>query len=139
MIKQTWTPYWLWEDWLNGMWSKTEFDMHKCIEFTGNHVKYGEAMKIVIEKWPNTMLNSLTNPSINKRAFLGHCAASMAIGCPEYITRMAWRELTDEQRFLADKVAQETIDKWKENYINTSKHGNSDAIPMEYQTRPQLN
>lgn len=107
------------------MWAKTEFDINKAIEFTGDHIKYGEAMKIVVEKWPNTMLNSLTNPSINKRAFVGHCAASDAIGCPEHITRLAWRELTEEQRVLADAVAQETIDEWKKKYINTLKNGSS--------------
>ena len=137
-IKQIWTPYWLWEDWLNGMWNKTEFDIDKAIEFTGNYILYGEAMKIVIDLWPNTMLNSLTNPSVNKRAFLGHCAASYAIKCPEHITRLAWRELTNEQRFLADKVAQETIEEWKSRYINILKRGSSDVIPKIYQTKSQM-
>lgn len=107
------------------MWNKTEFDIDKAIDFTGDHIKYGEAMKTVIDLWPNTMLNSLTNPSTNKRAFLGHCAASYAINCPEHITKLAWRELTEEQRYLADKVAQETIDEWKKKYENTLKHGSS--------------
>lgn len=138
IIKRVYIPYWLWEDWLNGMWLKAEFDLQTCIDFTGNHLKYGQAMKQVIVAWPNTMLNSLTNPSVNKRAFLGHCAASFAIGCPEYITRMAWRELTDEQRYLADKVAQETIDEWKENYMNILKHGSKDAIQMDCQMNHQM-
>jgi hypothetical protein len=85
------------------------------------------------------MLNSLTNPSINKRAFLGHCAASYAINCPEHITRLAWRGLTDGQRYLADTVAQETIDKWKSRYINILKHGDRDVIQKIYQTKPQMN
>lgn len=137
-IKQIWTPYWLWEDWLNGMWNKTEFDIEVAIEFTGNHILYGEAMGVVIDKWPNTMLNSLTNPSVNKRAFLGHCAASYQIGCPEHITRLAWRELTEQQRILADKVAQETIDEWREKYKNTFLLGKEDVIQMEYQMKPQM-
>ncbi len=138
MIKQVYIPYWYWEDWLNGMWSKTEFDIKLAISFTGNHKKYGNAMKKVIKKWPYTMLNSLTNPSINKRAFLGHCAASYAIKCPEYVTRLAWGELTDKQRYLADKVAQETIDEWREKYLNTLKRGNKDVISMGYQMKFQL-
>lgn len=137
MIKQVWTPYWLWEDYINGMWSKVDFDLQTVIEFTGDHLIYGAAMKEVIYKWPNTMLNSLTNPSINKRAFVGHCAVNYTIGAPEYVTRMAWRELADHQRFLADKVAQETIDEWKNNYSNILKHGKSDVIQMGYQMNLQ--
>jgi len=73
-------------------------------------------MKRVVKEWPRTMLNSLTNTSINRRAFLGHCACSVEMNIPEYITRMAWKLLTDKQRYLADKVAQETIDEWVKEY-----------------------
>lgn len=116
-IKQVYVPYWEWEDWINGMWRKLKqedepLQLQKAIEFTGDWNRYGEAMQNVINAWPRTMLNSLTNPSINKRAFLGHCAVQFAIGIPEYITRLAWRELTDQQRFDADAVAQRTIDEW---------------------------
>lgn len=116
-IKQEYVHYEKWECFINGMWrtvSKEQEDefLIKAIEFTGNHILYGNAMKEVIELWPNTMINSLTNTSINRRAFLGHCAVQYKINCPEYITRMAWKELNDSQRFLADKVAQQTIDKW---------------------------
>ena len=116
-IKQHYVPYWEWEDWINGMWRKlpkekeAEF-LYEAIIFTSNYIDYGNAMKDVIKAWPRTMLNSLTNPSINKRAFLGHCACSYKINCPEYIVRIAWKELTDNQRILADEVAQETINKW---------------------------
>ncbi len=118
---QVYIPYWDWEDWKNGMWRKLEAKeenemLQKAIEFTSNHILYGEAMKRVVLEWPNTMLNSLTNKSINRRAFVGHCACSLDFDCPEYITRMAWKELTDSQRELADSVAQNTIDNWVLNY-----------------------
>lgn len=118
-INQVWVPYWFWEDWHNGMWNKMEKEqesemLQKSIEFTGNWLLYGAAMIKVVELWPLTMLNNLTNPSINKRAFLGHCACCMEIGCPEYITRMAWRQLTDRQRFDADEIAQIVIEEWHE-------------------------
>lgn len=123
-IKQQWVPYWEWEDYLNGMWSKSkndDNDLKTAIEFTGDHLKYGSAMKEVVREWPRTMLNSFSNPSINKRAFLGHCAVCFKIGIPEHITRAAWKELTDKQRFDADRVAQETIDEWLKNYEEQNK------------------
>lgn len=119
--KRVYVPYWKWEDFNSGMWRKIPKDkegkfLKRSIEFTGDHIKYGSAMKEVIVLWKFTMLNSLTNTSINRRAFLGHCAVQYKINCPEYITRLAWKHLNEEQRFLADKVAQETIDNWIDNH-----------------------
>ena len=124
-INQVYTPYWEWEDWVNGMWGAgDETRLKEAVDFTGDHIKYGNAMKEVIKAWPRTMLNSLTNTSINKRAFLGHCAVSYKLGIQESITRMAWRQLTDQQRYDADKVAQETINDWLNDYRNKQVHKN---------------
>lgn len=122
-IRQVWVRYTDWEDFNAGMWrkaSKSEHDflLKIAIEFTGNHLLYGAAMQKVVFAWPQTMINSLTNNSINQRAFLGHCACCYEHGIPESITRQAWFFLTDEQRFLADEIAQKTIDSWKILYSN---------------------
>lgn len=117
-IKQVWVPYTEWEDWLSGMWCKVEAsevdELLKCaIEFTGDWQRYGAAMREVVFAWPRTMLNHLTNSSINQRAFVGHCAVCFKIQIPENVTRAAWKHLTDEQRLNADKAAQQAIDSWK--------------------------
>lgn len=122
-IKQRYVPYWEWEDYINGMWGKDE-RLQEAIEFTGDYIKYGNAMKEVVEAWPRTMLNSLTNTSINKRAFLGHCAVCYKLGICESTTRAAWKELTDQQRYDADKVAQETINNWLHDYRNKQVYKN---------------
>lgn len=118
-------PYYDWEDWQNGMWrsvnkveQKTLIDW--AVEFTGDHVKYGNAMSEVLSAWPNTMLHNLTNQSMNKRAFLGHCACCFSSGCPESIVRSAWKLLTEEQRVLADEAAQKHIDNWINEYKTNS-------------------
>jgi hypothetical protein len=127
-INQVYIPYWEWEDFINGMWAKgDESRLQEAINFTGDHLKYGKAMKEVIEAWPRTMLNSLTNTSFNKRAFLGHCAVCYKLGIQESITRMAWKQLTDQQRYDADKVAQQTIDKWTADYEARNKQIRSDV------------
>ena len=107
-IKQQFVPWWEWEDYINGMWRKLPKDeepeaIERAIEFTGDWLRYGKAMQSVSMAWPRTMLNSLSNKSINRRAFIGHCAVTFEIGIPEYITRLAWAELTNEQRFHADQ------------------------------------
>ena len=117
MIEQVYIPYWDWEDWKCGMWEKVNIDeekqmLERAIKFTGNHQLYGKAMREVVLEWPKTMLNSLTNVSINRRAFLGHCAVCYKINIPEYIVRAAWKRLTEKQRVLADNEAQKTINEW---------------------------
>jgi hypothetical protein len=116
-IKQVWVPYWEWEDWLNGMWKKgDESTLNEAIEFTGDHVRYGAAMGEVIAAWSRTMLNSLTNTSINRRAFLGHCAVCFKLGISEDITRQAWGFLTEQQRIEADAEATKHIKQYEETY-----------------------
>lgn len=110
----------LWEDYHAGMWrkvSKSEEDSYRqiAIEFTGDHIKYGAAMIRVSNEWPNTCMHNLTNPGINRRAFIGHAACALVINCPEYIVRQAWWKLTDEQRILADKQADIAIALWEQN------------------------
>lgn len=129
------------------MWSKvdkqTEIELlKKAIEFTGDHILYGSAMKEVAFKWKNSMINFLTNKSINRRAYLGHCAVYYKLQIPEYIVRKAWKELTEKQRILADNVAEQTIKEWELWYIRKSmnilRNGKKNAIKTEYQMKLQL-
>lgn len=146
-MRQVYTPYWKWECHKSGMWSKvdklTEQKMLKrAIIFTGNHILYGAAMEEVIYRWDNTMKHHLTNKSINRRAFLGHCAVCYRLQIPEYIVRMAWKQLTDKQRDLADNEAEINIKKWELWYTrkleNTLRNGKTDVIQKEYQMRFQF-
>ena len=115
--KRHYINYLEWEDFRAGMWGKLQKSeepemIERSIEFTGNHLIYGQAMMEVIWAWPRTMLHNLTNSSLNKRAFLGHCACCFKIKCPEYLTRQAWWELSQRQRDLADDIADKTINHW---------------------------
>ena len=100
------------------MWRKLEKSQEpefvsKAIEFTGNHILYGQYMMKVIVEYPKSCEQFLTNPSINRQAWIGHAAANIAIQCPEYLTRIAWKELTEEQRILANKQADIAIEAWE--------------------------
>lgn len=116
-IKQVFVPYWEWEDWINGMWNKgNDTQLQQSIDFTCDWEIYGKAMGEVIVAWPRTMINSLTNKSINRKAFLGHCAVCFKLGIPESVTREAWGLLTDKQRFDADAIAYKHIKHWEYEY-----------------------
>ena len=125
-MNRIYIPYWEWEDWINGMWRKLskhneEYYFNLAIEFTGDHIKYGKSMMDVVKAWTNTMLHNLTNSSINKKAFVGHCACCYKHEIPEYIVRMGWKKLTDEQRFLANIEAEKAINYWIKNLYDREK------------------
>jgi hypothetical protein len=121
-MAQVFIHYSFWEDYINGMWrniygqERDEY-LNKAIKFTGNYRLYGKWMLSVIKEWHYACLHNLTNTAINQQAFIGHCACSMAIGCPEDITRIAWHTLTKKQQDNANLKADYAIMQWNEKYL----------------------
>jgi hypothetical protein len=127
-MKKIWHHIDNWEEIEFGMWADVkdpEKHLESAIKFTGNHKLYGSYMKRVIREWPISCENSLTDRLLNRKAWIGHAACALALGCPEDITRKAWGRLTDEQRLLANKQADRYIKEWEYH------HGISDEIPED--------
>jgi hypothetical protein len=115
---EKWHPYWAWEEVKHNMWGdvshrKTWLDI--VVSFTGNASLYGEWMRRVVHEWPVSCEHSLTKTG-DKRAWMGHAAVALAIGCPEDIVREAWGLLTDEQRKAANEEAAKSIELWRSNH-----------------------
>lgn len=111
-------PYYEWEEVGANMWGTVDDRrgfMLSAIQFTGDHKRYGAYMMRVIEEWPISCENALTDPYLNHRAWVGHAACALAFGCPEDIVRAAWAHLTDEQKLLANKEADRAISAWWEH------------------------
>lgn len=118
-LKRVYHHHGEWEEIPAGMWGEVEDRkawIAKAIAFTGNHKLYGSFMMKVITHWPISCENALTDSSLNQKAWIGHAACALAIGCPEDITREAWGQLTDEQRLLANKEADRAIRMWRYAY-----------------------
>lgn len=112
-------PYQQWEEIKHNMWGKVENRatmLEQAIAFTGDHKLYGQHMMKVINEWPISCENALTDQNLNQKAWVGHAACALAITCPEDITRKAWGYLTDEQRFLANREAARAIASWVKSY-----------------------
>jgi len=123
-LKRVYHPHNEWEEIKHNMWGSVSNEkawLEKAVLFTGDHELYGGFMFDVIKKWPVSCENALTDQYINKKAWIGHAAAALAMNCPEYITRKAWRDLTDEQKFLANKQAERAIRAWEDDYITRKK------------------
>lgn len=124
MIK-IWHPYTVWEDYLNGMW-RTETGrnraiyLRKAIDFTGDAKLYGSFMRRVINEWPLSCEHNLTDAGINRKAWIGHAACCLAIGCPEDITRSAWGYLSKIQQDDANLEAERAIAAWEDRRVAKS-------------------
>ena len=142
-MKQIYHHYQLWECYKNGMWisSNCDIKLKQAIEFTSDHIIYGNAMFEVINNWKYSCENFLSNKSINRKAYLGHCAVSFKLNIPECITRKAWKYLTKEQQDLANNEALINILKWeqKKELESISQIGRKNATNKEYQTKLLLN
>jgi hypothetical protein len=91
-----------------------------AIEFTSNHNLYGSFMHRVVNEWHYSCLNALTDSSLNQKAWVGHAAAALAMGCPEYITRKAWSYLSNVEREMANWQARKSIQLWQQDYAQKS-------------------
>lgn len=114
--KRIYHPIHKWEEIPANMWGDVtdrEAYLARAIEFTGDHKRYGSFMRRVVSEWPFSCENALTDHALNKKAWIGHAACALALGCSEDITREAWGRLTDEQRLLANKEAARAIQIWE--------------------------
>lgn len=112
---EVWHPWWLLEEVKHRMWgdvSHRKTWLRIAIEFTGNADLYGEWMRRVADEWTHSCAHALTKPG-DKRAWIGHAAVAMAIGCPEDIVREAWGHLTEQQQTAANLKSSEAIEYWR--------------------------
>lgn len=132
-IKRIYHHYLDWEEVDHNMWGSVtnrKSYLKKAIEFTGDHKKYGRFMMRVVGEWVYSCENALTDNYINKKAWVGHAACALALGCPEDITREAWKELTNEQQLLANKEAERAVQAWEYNYLKSRGLCESMGEPM---------
>ncbi len=118
-LDRVWRDCREWEEVANNMWGEAtnpKEAIDQAISFTSDHKEYGRYMMRVVNEWPISCENALTDNSLNQKAWVGHAAVALALNIPEDITRKAWGYLTDEQRLLANKEAERAISVWKQRY-----------------------
>lgn len=112
-MKQFFEHYEKWEDYQNGMYCGTFENNAELIEkakslLSNPSLFYETALKL-ITSWPIATKINLTNLGCNRRAWLGQAACSYLHNVPEILTRQAWVELNELQRFEANSVAEKII------------------------------
>lgn len=71
------------------------------------------AMRRAIREWPNSCEMSMTNTSLNQRAWFGHAGCFLATGSPEDCTRLGWWKLNQPEQDAANAMADAAIAEWR--------------------------
>lgn len=118
-LQRAFFHYTVWEDYKSGMYS--DFDKeteYKLVTQAILCLKNPElAMIMVTVNWPKSAAENLSNKQQNRKAWLGQAACCLIYGSPEHCTREAWKLLTNEERNLANQIAQKTIEQWERRYL----------------------
>lgn len=114
------------------LWEEVEYNMYgnynnknkemliqKVINFFNTESLVIEYMERVIEQFKFSCEHNLTNPNMNKIAFIGQCSLALYGKIAREITMIAWNYLTPEIQERANKIAEKQIKRWEEcqNYI----------------------
>lgn len=103
-------PYFLWEDWLNGMYATVDqvqfaaMVQDAVLLLTDTAQLYLEMTRATNE-WKVSASHNMRSGETNHRAWLGQAACCIASRCTEDATRKAWCELTATQQNAANVVA----------------------------------
>jgi len=119
-LKRVYIRYEKWEDYMAGQYdNKTKESelvlIEKCKELLSTPDRLAGYMRAAAIEWKNSAAVNLSNVNRNRQAWLGQAACCKYSGAPEFITKLAWRELTDEQQATANAVADKVIAEWELN------------------------
>ena len=77
--------------------------------------KFADTCNKVIEEWPNTSAIHLSDPGLNRRAWLGRITSFYLYSCCEKCTSEAWFRMSITEQSLANSVANKIISEWIES------------------------
>lgn len=116
-MKRVFFHYKEWEDHKHGMYKtrceNEDFTQLRVKRLLSDPKGLKQYMSRVVRDWKKSAEMQLSNRSRNRQAWLGQAASCLYAQAPEYVTKNAWRDLTDEQRAAANKVADEIILDWE--------------------------
>ena len=122
-IKEYAHPYWLWEDWQNGMYDdlcRYEY-VQKAIEVLGDPEKCKKAMERVIAEWKysaeTNLLSDVKQDFVGDNAWMGAACCSIECKCTVSEVRNAWWRLTEQQRRKANNIADRIISRFKNQEV----------------------
>lgn len=120
-MERIYHPFNLWEDYKAGFYdncsgSKKAEYKKECLKLFNNLELLKEQMLRVVNEWKYSCEHNLTNPSMNKIAYIGQGAACIYKGIPNTVTMECWSLLSKEVQKEADKIAEVVLNEWENKY-----------------------
>jgi len=114
-MKRKYIPYYIWEDYLNGMYSGSvnQYDSLMAVELLTDQKQFYSIGLHVLNNWPNTCLEHLTNTSINRIAWIGQACCNYIYGCNEISVKQAWKNISLEKQLMANHTAKLILDRYE--------------------------
>lgn len=116
-INQIFHHFSKWEDYKEGFYNSTCEDVaehiQKSVDLLSNQELFYNYAKEVVEKWIFSCEQNLTDPSLNKIAYIGQSACCIANGTPAFVTRNAWAYIEEENQKLANQTAKKVLHEWR--------------------------
>lgn len=115
-MKQIWYPWTEWECYAAGMYDgETAMSPDEAKAAYANFLRdiprFQRAMKRVMKEWPKSCEHFLTNPNINRLAWLGQAAMCIETGVSRK-HRAGFMLMTSEECGAANAAAQITLNEW---------------------------
>lgn len=115
--KQIFHHFSLWEDYKAGFYDTVCHDakehIKKSVELLSNQDEFYKYASRVIEEWVFSCEHNLTDPSLNKIAYIGQSACCIANNTPAFVTRNAWSYIDEADQRLANETARKILKEWK--------------------------
>lgn len=117
-------PYHLWEDYQNGMFLDdiNPQRVKRAVEILGNEKQCEKAMKRVLSEWkyaPETnLLSDVEFRWSSDRSWLGAACCNIEAQCTISEVRNAWWLLSDEQRDTANRIADQLVEEYTNQFFN---------------------
>ena len=110
-----------WEDYKAGFYGglllNDKIDhVSKVVELFSSAELTEQYMLRVINEWKYSCEHNLTNPSMNRVAYLGQAACCLFASVPSTDTMKYWKNVSQECRDKADEIAEKTIKIWESRY-----------------------
>lgn len=142
-MKQIYHPWWKWECFKNGFYNNipTNGLSHEDCAliykgFLSDLELFEFYLNKVLNEWIYSCEHFLSNPSINKIAWLGQASLCLSNGIPSRY-RYGYKYLNKDQQINADLLAERYYKKWKEKYLIILKNGEKRDTQKIYQMRFQ--
>lgn len=116
-MNQVYHPYTAWECFHAGMYSDVELKererdgFQEYALFLADIPRFNAAMLRVLSEWPRSCEHFLSNPSVNRIAWLGQSAMCIDTGISRRY-RAGFRLLNPEQQLLANTAAEKMLESW---------------------------